>query len=151
MGCSANIGLTMAISTWVKSAWNRQSCRLLASASVTRGTVLDISQTLQVSQLRERHLQILIPARKAVRDLVTPVASSPLLRFLTWSLPKQLGGNDSTSVHPPIVPHRSIDLSAVVFFDSSLIRYEVRSTLECTPYAGRLEGWGSVRIRFEGK
>src|SRR5664279_5375613 len=62
----------------------------------------DIAQTVAVSQLRERHGQILIPARESLLLIVAAITSHTFLKLIGGQVIKELSENGSANVHSPL-------------------------------------------------
>jgi hypothetical protein len=67
----------------------------------------DIAQTVAVSQLRERHCQILVPARESLLLIVAAVTSHTFLKLIRGQVIKELSENGSANVHSPLCTDRA--------------------------------------------
>ena len=65
-------------------------------------TCFDIPQALTVSQLREGHGKILIPARETPAMIITAVAGHTFLELLVREMGDQLREHQPASMHPPL-------------------------------------------------
>jgi hypothetical protein len=70
-----------------------------------------IAQTFPVSQLREGHRQILVPARETSQVRVTAIAGYTFLELLAWGMLNQLREDGTASVHSTIVSDLELALS----------------------------------------
>jgi hypothetical protein len=63
----------------------------------------DISQTVAISQLRESHGQILIPAREGLLLIIAAITSHTFLKLVGGQVVQELGENGSARVHSPFL------------------------------------------------
>ena len=63
---------------------------------------LDIAKALAISQLSERHREILIAAREASPMSITAVARDTLLKLVGWQMVHQLSEDRLTEIHPSL-------------------------------------------------
>src|ERR1039457_6978943 len=63
-----------------------------------------VSKAIPISQLGERHRQILIPARKAARSHIAAVSRHATAKFAIWQVAQKLREDGSALVHPPCPP-----------------------------------------------
>jgi hypothetical protein len=67
----------------------------------------DIAQTVAISQLRESHRQILIPARESLLLIIAAITSHTFLKLIGGQMVQELGENRSAEVHSPFSHLRS--------------------------------------------
>ena len=63
---------------------------------------LDVAQALAVSQLREGHRQILVPARETSPVRVAAIAGDALLKLVGGQVIHELGENSLADIHPSL-------------------------------------------------
>src|SRR5450755_4738835 len=86
---------------------------------------LNVAETLAVSELREGHRQILIPARQTSVVLIAVIASHTLLELEVGEMSDQLRENGSADIHPPLFRRRGSSPSAsTAVFSSNRFRAE---------------------------
>src|SRR6267154_1408654 len=70
---------------------------------------LDIAKAFTISQLSERHRQILIAAREASQMSITAIARDTLLKLVGGQMIHQLSEDSLTKIHPSLseMPPRS--------------------------------------------
>ena len=65
-------------------------------------TRLDVAQTLAVSQLREGHRQVLVPARETSPVSITAITGHPLLKLVGGQVVHELSKNGLAGIHPSL-------------------------------------------------
>src|ERR1022692_4816523 len=90
---------------WRRPTWSvipdRKPHMVELSAKGTE-TSFYVSKAIPISQLGERHRQILIPARKAARSHIAAVSRHATAKFAIWQVAQKLREDGSALVHAPL-------------------------------------------------
>src|SRR5450755_1765961 len=104
---------------------------------------LNVAETLAVSELREGHRQILIPARQTSVVLIAVIASHTLLELEVGEMSDQLRENGSAGIHPPLFRRRGVQPLIDSRFDSARpASSQTTPLIPCPPSANLTAGSG---------